>query len=526
MSILTALARAEAVESGRAQPLTTVRHTHLADRPLVLVPLSLAGEAAAPLAAMVGTDPAAPRLLVVPNPRDRTQRFDFVAELARVMLSYIDGCSRAVDPSASGGTKLRYADAPQVVVPNRGGLEFVRLLGRSTRFRRPYGPYPVHRTVPLLGQWLTFLRERADHPGSSMLLAMTEVLGTHWATGQSTLEDANLAALLGWIDPPAGLDGATAAALAEDPLRSPPAGPSTDPTFDNEILAPALAAVARAGNGPDPSQADPSQADPSHAEVSHADGSYADGHARERAVAALTAAVGDQMRPTWDLTWQAIRLLRARPAGASVATRWTVDRDAFTVYHMSLAEGTALPQPRRDSAVAAAGRLDRLEREQARYDAQRALDDPLVMAEFRLAGEAFTGTVVAASPNRVDTSGKKAALRPHITVHTADPVRLEPGAQLVSPARLAQQAMVVSIMDAGEHGVEVVLELSKGMGRSVKNPPPGSVPELGERVTYGPVTDAYQPPGRFPTREDTPWTHGGPPVEASPTDHDAVEDWS
>jgi hypothetical protein len=491
VSILTALARAEAVESGRARPLTTVRHTHLAESPLVLVPLSLAGEAAAPLAAMIGTGPDAGRLLTVANPRDRTQRFQFVAELARVVLGYIDGCARTVD--AGQTSKVRYAHAPQLLVPNRGGIEFVRLLGRSTRFRRPYGPYPVHRTVPLLGQWLTFLRERVDHPGSAMLLAMTEVLGEHWATGQSGLEDANLAALLGWIDPPAGLDGAAAAAIAEDPLRWPPAGPSTDPTFDNEVLAPALAAYARA----------------------------ADSQSRSRAESALGNALHEQVRPTWDLMWQAVRVLRARTPGASVEIRWATDRDIFTVYHVSLAEGTALPQPRRDSAVAAAARLDRLEREQARYDAQRALDDPLVMAEFRLAGEAFTGTVVAASPNRVDTSGKKAALRPHITVQTDDPVRLDPGAQLVSPARLAQQATVVSVSS-----VDVVLELSKGMGRSVKNPAPGSVPQVGERVTYGPVSDAYQPPGRFPSREDTPWTHGGPPPEYQGTDGDAAEDWS
>ncbi|MFG2042571.1 hypothetical protein [Dactylosporangium sp. NPDC048998] len=491
MSILTALARAEAVESGRAQPLTTVRHTHIAQTPLVLVPLALAGEAAAPLAAMVGTGPDAGRVLVVANPRDRTQRFEFVAQLARVVLTYLDGFSRSLD--AGHTSKVRYADAPQVLVPNRGGIDFVRLLGRSTRFRRPYGPHPVHRTVPLLGQWLTFLRERADHPGSAMLLAVTEVLGEHWATGQSGLEDANLAALLGWIDPPAGLDGAAAAALAEDPLRWPPAGPSTDPTFDNEVLAPALAACARA----------------------------ADPQAQSRALSALTAALQEQVEPTWRLMWRAVDLLRARPPGASVEGRWAVDRDVFTVYHMSLAEGTALPQPRRDSAVAAAGRLDRLEREQARYEAQRALDDPLIMAEFRLSGEAFTGTVVAASPNRVDTSGKKAALRPHITVQTDDPVRLEPGALLVSPARLAQQAMVVSVSS-----VDVVLELSKGMGRSTKQPAPGSVPEVGELVTYGPVSDAYQPPGRFPSREDTPWTHGGPPPDYQPTDSDAAEDWS
>ncbi|WP_433049634.1 hypothetical protein [Dactylosporangium sp. CS-033363] len=491
MSVLTALARAEAVESGRAQLLTTVRHTHVAERPLVLVPLALAGEAAAPLAAMVGTDPRAGRLLVVANPRDRTQRFQFVAQLAKIVLAYVEGCSRAVDTGHTA--KLRYAEAPQVLVPNRGGVEFIRLLGRSTRFRRTYGPHPVHRSVPLLGQWLTFLRERADHPGSAMLLALTEVLGEHWATGQSGLEDANLAALLGWIDPPAGLDGAAAAELAEDPLRWPPAGPSTDPTFDNEILAPALAAYAR---GADP-------------------------QAQSRAEAALGGALQEQLEPTWGLMWRAVELLRARPAGASVEARWGIDRDAFTVYHMSLAEGTALPQPRRDSAVAAAGRLDRLEREQARYEAQRALDDPLVMAEFRLAGEAFTGTVVSASPNRVDTSGKKAALRPHITVQTEDPVRLEPGALLVSPARLSQQAMVVSVSS-----VDVVLELSKGMGRSTKQAAPGSVPEVGEVVTYGPVSDAYQPPGRFPTRDETPWTHGGPPPDYQPTDTDAAEDWS
>ena len=54
------------------------------------------------------------------------------------------------------------------------------------------------QAVPQRGQWLTFLRERADHPGSAMLVAMTEVLSAHWATGQSSVEDANLAALMAW----------------------------------------------------------------------------------------------------------------------------------------------------------------------------------------------------------------------------------------------------------------------------------------------------------------------------------------
>jgi len=41
-----------------------VRHVHVSDRPLVFIPLALAGEANAPLAAMVGDEARAPRLLV------------------------------------------------------------------------------------------------------------------------------------------------------------------------------------------------------------------------------------------------------------------------------------------------------------------------------------------------------------------------------------------------------------------------------------------------------------------------------
>src|SRR5690606_6749742 len=80
VSLISTLARLEAVDTGRAQPAATVRHRHLSDRPLVFVPLITAGEAGAPLGALVGTDRDAPRLLVVPQPRDRDLRFGFLAD--------------------------------------------------------------------------------------------------------------------------------------------------------------------------------------------------------------------------------------------------------------------------------------------------------------------------------------------------------------------------------------------------------------------------------------------------------------
>lgn len=93
MSVLTALARAHAAAAGQAQPIATVRHVHVAKRPFVLVPLALAGEPNAPLAAMVGDDPAAPRFLFVSQPYDRSQRFKFTAALGMTLRPHlIWGC--------------------------------------------------------------------------------------------------------------------------------------------------------------------------------------------------------------------------------------------------------------------------------------------------------------------------------------------------------------------------------------------------------------------------------------------------
>jgi hypothetical protein len=178
MSGLLAFARAQAVAAGIAQPVSTVRHAHISDRPLVLIALTLAGEANAPLAAMVGDGPDSGRVLIVSQPRNRDQRFEFAAELAGIVVGYIDRhreAAAAVRPGQAD-QRERYADAPQILVPNPASIGFVRLLGRSTRFRRPAGEYAVDPAVPVLGRWLTFLAERAEVPGSCLLLAATQAL--------------------------------------------------------------------------------------------------------------------------------------------------------------------------------------------------------------------------------------------------------------------------------------------------------------------------------------------------------------
>ncbi|GGS17125.1 hypothetical protein AB0E75_18590 [Streptomyces griseoviridis] len=516
MSLISTLARLEAVRTGRAQPATTVRHRHLSDRPLVLVPLVTAGEIGAPLGALVGTDRDAPRLLAVPQPRDRDLRFAFLAELADAVLPHIDACAEVVeaaerteaDPETGKRVKVEVelcADAAQVIVPSRAGVDLIRLLGRSTRFRRtaeqdPEAPFPAPPRVPLLGRWLTHYGERARVPGSSLLLAMTDLLGRHWATGQSTLEDQHLGALLAWIDPPEGASGAEAALRAElardaeGQLLCPPAGPATDPAFDNHLLGPAIERYDRARTALAAAE-DGLEADERYGAVS----------AAEREIRAL---VLSRTRPTWDAVWHGLDLLRRLPAGAHVADRWTRDRWSFTGHRDRIVSGEP-PQPRRDDAVTAANKLATREREQARLEAQEALDDPLVMAGRRLAGEAFAGEVTDVV--MAYGEGRRPSPRPLVTVRTDDrPQLAERGKVYRSLGGKPQAAEFVE--EAGE-GL-LVLRIVDKMGRG-REPEPGSVPEKGDLVCFTLFEHEQRGGAKLPDPEATPWTHGGPPGETA-----------
>ncbi|TQF05298.1 hypothetical protein E6W39_27510 [Kitasatospora acidiphila] len=549
MSLLSTLARLEAVRSGHAEPLATVRHRHLSERPMVLVPLATAAEDGAPLAVLLGTEREAPRLHVVPQPLNRELRAEFLAAFADDLLPYLESFGDAVeliegsekDPVTGEKTPVTRelcADAPQLLVPNAGAIRHLALIGRATRFRRTAadpdpGPYPAPARVPLLGRWLTHLTERAQVPGSSLLLPMTGLLALHWATGQSLLEDQHLAAQLAWHHPPAGRTGAQAAELAETArdergqLLHPPAGPATDPRFDEKLLAPAIARfdaalTARRHGGP----AMGVRPQPWGSPRPKAGGGRevpppAEGPGTvEACVEQLRALLLGVLLPTWADVWSGLELLRALPPAAHLPERWEGDRWSYTGHRDRLAAGEP-PQPRLDDAVTAARKLAQREREQARLDVQEALDDPLAMAERRLAGEAFAAEVVAVVPDH-DTSGRTPKPRPLLVLRTADHPHAEAGREVHRIGAPSAQKGRITEVDA-DQGLITVRVLS-GMGRR-KDPEPGTLPEPGERVlfTLFELTPRQSTP--LPEPDDTPWTHGGPP-SAVQNSTAAAEEWA
>ncbi|MER0246628.1 hypothetical protein AAHZ94_32580, partial [Streptomyces sp. HSW2009] len=277
-------------------------------------------------------------------------------------------------------------------------------------------------------------------------------------------------------------------------LWRPPAGPATDPAFDNRLLAPAMARY------------DAARADGDPAAIAEAE-------------QAMRALVASQLQPTWDALWHGIDLLRTLPTGARVGERWKRDRWSYTGHRDRVRAGEP-PQPKWDDAVTAARKLAARETAQAQLDAHEALDDPLVMAARRLSGEAFAGAVTAVE--MAYSEAKVPRPRPLVTLATDDRPLLDEGTKLYRALAggKTQTAEFVAYggpeRDGGAGPAEaltLVVRLTGGMGRG-KVPEAGTVPEAGDRVCWTLFEHAPRGGPELPDPEQTPWTHGGPPLHA------------
>jgi hypothetical protein len=231
---------------------------------------------------------------------------------------------------------------------------------------------------------------------------------------------------------------------------------------------------------------------------------------------AIRELVASQLRPTWDAVWHGLDLLEALPSGGHVEERWKRDRWSYTGHRDRVRAGEP-PQPRRDDAIAAAAKLAGRETAQVRLEAGEALDDPLVMAGRRLAGEAFAGEV--AEVEMAYSEGKIPKPRPLVTVLTGDRPHLDPDGKLFRalPGGKTQGGVFAGWAGPGA----AVVRLVNGMGRG-REPEPGSVPEKGDRVCWTLFEHAPRGGAELPDPEDTPWTHGGPPATAGADGPDPV----
>jgi hypothetical protein len=463
VSALDALQRIRSASDGVSRPRTQFRHRHIDEAPMVVVVYRLAGESAAPLGIMYGTNPADPTLLVAPEPRNREIRFreafdPFSADLCRLV-------GRLAAERDGSGWNETTVNGLQVIVPNNATRDFVGpLLGRSLRYLSTEGEFAVPPSTVMAGAHLTWLGQQSELPGSSVLLSATELLRRHWVTGLSDLESEDLHVHLGWIDPPTGSTGA-AAALAVEQGRGdgtvPAAGPTPDPSWDRDILDPLIEAFNHKRDG------------------------LQDDATVKRLGKGITKATREALRPTWDATWQAIELVRALPEGASVPDRWSEDRRDFRAHVDRVETGEARFRTR-DSVKQAAWMVRRREDAQAALEACEALDDPLV-----LANAIADGTAVAGSVTEMD--GREFSLE------LTRPCPVPAGTELfLTDLPDNASARVISASTSPPYFARMY-----GLKGYTKY-----LPSVGDHVTYAPFKRrGIKPPGM---PEMVPWTHVGP----------------
>lgn len=468
-SALDTLLHLEAADSGLVQARATRRHVHLDANPMAVAVYKLAGDAASPVAIIYGTDALRPRLLVAPEPRSREIRFELLNQFMPDLLMWMHG--------RPDGT------APQLLVANPSSGAFLGLLGRSLRHPPRDGSVPLD-TV-LAARHLAWLDERSEHPGGTVILPLTAVLAQHWRTGQSDLEDAQLATLLAWIDPGEGIDGRAAARLAERARRSTPAGPSSDPGWDER-----LDTLVRGFNQSRNGATDPATV--------------------RRYAGPVEELCRDALERTWQDLWHGHGLLAALPEGAHVPARWADDAEAWAWWR-TYAEGPDARIANTDSPRRAAMLLDARERSQDALEVQQAVDDPLRFAALEADGRALRGTVTGADySRRVIPPGKvRNVTRPLLTL-TLDgpsPVRVDTSLWNVEDPRVTAH-----VVDVREDASGMDVELDGGM--RPRSGPPVTLPKLGETARF--TTSSVTPQQPTPMHDlRRAWTHRLP-TEARP----------
>jgi hypothetical protein len=468
--------RLRAARVGRGQPRATRRHVHLAVRPLVLVGYHLAGDPGAPVALRYGSTPDWSQTVVVPDPRDRDLRLAQLADFAGDLVRYLDRfierepAEPAEEDRAGGQTGRLCAAAPQLVCPNQSTAAWLtERLCRLLHCPPTDADQPADPVLAQAAAHLGYLAGRRGLPGSSAVLTASEVLTTHWVTGQLPAEDAHLGAVLAWIEPPDGMRGPEAAVEAE---LGPTAGPVSDPGWDREVLQPLVGEFSRARR---------------------------DGVPDRSAAMELVAACTEALAPAWRHTWQALELLRELPEAAHLVERWDDDRRAWT-RHRDRLEAGQTGAPQRLDQVRSFRLLHQVEARTAIVARQMAVDDPLLMAGRVAAGEAVAGEVVARDcANRVTALDGASLLRPVLWVRPVVPFDRPVGTVLVKADDTRVGVRVESVSGNGTVELLVVTGAGPDQERAEEN-----LPGPGERMTLIGGGDEWfpsEPPGRLP------WTH-------------------
>ncbi len=463
---LDVLLAERALATGRAQLRATVRHVHLSKRPMFLVAFQPAAEPFSALGVALGQSAKDVIKAVVIEPRNRTLLFRAMLPVAQRFNAWMRSFAGERVPIGRNDDddRERTVDAPQLIVANSGMVNLLEHWGRRFAYLQTSGAEPADPALVEFGRHLQFLAGHASMPGQAIVVPATALLRRHFRTGQSDLEDENLAALDAWVAPPAGTTGQAASLNVEDIA----VGPLLQPDDDNE----AHGLIANFGK--------------------ERKGSTDEALVR-RLEPALHALMAPHLNRAFGLVSRAPKHVAELPEGSSVAGRWVDDCIAYTG-HVDWTSSGGFRRAR-DSAQRAARLRLRLEKAQGRLEAEEAADDPLTMAGYELIGKAIHGRIVSVDPSHKDGPRK---IRPLIVLETEHPSLIPSAKALWWSERPGQlRAEVVSTASHGK-GSRVTLKVTAGMR--------GDLPVKSKTAWFCQLSASSGGPS-LPIPKEVPWTH-------------------
>ncbi|MGO9330541.1 MAG: hypothetical protein ACLQJ0_20825 [Steroidobacteraceae bacterium] len=195
----------------------------ISHRPLVLVPIAMAGESPSLFALGLGDGVGPCRVYVCAEPRNRDQQYALLRKVAADIEQVV------------AGWQTNPVVMPQIITSSRAALRLVL----ATFHRMTYTTdEPMLQSVGRKMHWFDRVFEQTD---SGALLDMPAALGALYATGQDDHADSHLGALLEWLKP---ADGRIYDRILE--AEAQPVSTSTDPRVDNDELVPRVEQLAEA----------------------------------------------------------------------------------------------------------------------------------------------------------------------------------------------------------------------------------------------------------------------------------------
>lgn len=206
---------------------------------LVLAFVRMGGESA-PWGIAYGRPDRAPKLLSVPEPRDRTAVGDMCAEFSEALLEHF------LHPEYREEPPDLEAPPRQVWLPNSGHVEMLHHLAYAYCFTRTGSEKRV-KALQGLGRVAGWLFRESRRPGQVFVISAADALKEAHTFPSQQVRQSHLGFLLAWLQTPGGRKAKEiAAAEAEQEAVS----MSIDPAIERSLLAPLVKKYDEEGKPP------------------------------------------------------------------------------------------------------------------------------------------------------------------------------------------------------------------------------------------------------------------------------------